>query len=72
MKLALKSHSAHWLLGVGVALGVASANAASGFTLTHGQESEVTTGMTAGEVPGHWLPTQHPDVWQRAGTDLDL
>jgi outer membrane protein assembly factor BamE (lipoprotein component of BamABCDE complex) len=50
MKLALKSHSAHWLLGVGVALGVASANPASGFTLTHEQESEVTTGMTAGEV----------------------
>jgi hypothetical protein len=50
MKLTLKSQSAQWLLTAGLVLGVASANAASGFTVTHEQEMRVTAGMTAGEV----------------------
>ena len=50
MKLTLKSHTAQCLIAAGVVLGVASAHAASGFTVTHEQELQVTAGMTAGEV----------------------
>lgn len=50
MKLSLKSQSTQWLLAAGLMLGIATADAASGFTVTHEQERQVTAGMTAGEV----------------------
>ena len=59
MTLARKPFTPRVLLATGLLLGVAAAHAASGFTVTHGQESLVTPGMTEAEVQqalGH--PTQ--------------
>ena len=50
MKITIKSQSPQWLLAAGLVLGVASVNAANGFTVTRAQEQQVTAGMTADEV----------------------
>ncbi len=46
----LKPHTKQWLLAAGLALGIASANAAPGYTVTHDQEARITPGMSADEV----------------------
>jgi len=50
MQLKLKPQTAQWLLAAGLALGIASVNAAPGYTVTHEQELQITPGMSADEV----------------------
>jgi hypothetical protein len=50
MSFLRKPHVAGTLLGAGLLLGVAAAQAASGYTVTTAQESLVRPGMTAAEV----------------------
>jgi outer membrane protein assembly factor BamE (lipoprotein component of BamABCDE complex) len=46
----LNRHCARWLLAVGLAAGVATANAASGFNVTKDQEALIAPGMSTVEV----------------------
>ena len=46
----INSHKIRWLLAAGLSFGVATANAATGYSITESQEATIAPGMSAAEV----------------------